>query len=57
MDKKVKTLSEIASEYDIHINTLRRWISPIAKDLKINRRKLLVAWQVKMIHDFLNNRK
>ena len=41
MEKTVKTLSQIASEYGIHINTLRRWIKPIKNDLKQNNRKLL----------------
>ena len=57
MDKTVKTLPEIANEYGIHINTLRRWIVPIKDDLQINRRRLLVSWQIVMINNFINNRK
>lgn len=53
MSKTVKTLSEIASEYGIHICTLRRWIVPIREDLKINNRKLLLPWQIEMIYEFL----
>ncbi len=54
MEKTVKTLSQIASEYGIHINTLRRWIKPIKNDLKLNNRKLLLPWQVDKIYFFLN---
>lgn len=56
MQQKVQTLSEIAAEYGIHINTLKRWIAPIKEDLKIQNRKLLLSWQIKMIHEFLNSR-
>lgn len=54
MCSKVKTLSEIAAEYGIHISTLRRWIKPIRNDLKLNNRKLLLTWQVDKIYNFLN---
>ncbi|HBS86898.1 MAG: hypothetical protein A2W91_12770 [Bacteroidetes bacterium GWF2_38_335] len=51
-----KTLSQIASEYGIHINILRRWIKPIKNDLKLNNRKLLLPWQVEIINNFLDSR-
>ncbi|HBS88193.1 MAG: hypothetical protein A2W91_05035 [Bacteroidetes bacterium GWF2_38_335] len=54
LEKSMKTLSQIASEYVIHINTLRRWIKPIKNDLKLNNRKLLLPWQVEMVSRFLN---
>jgi transposase-like protein len=57
MSSKVKTLSQIAAEYGIHISTLRRWIKPIRKDLQIKNRKLLLPWQTKILYDFLNTKK
>lgn len=54
--KRVKTLSQIADEYGIHINTLSRWLAPIKDELKINRRKLLLSWQIQMVYDFLNKK-
>jgi transposase-like protein len=56
MEKTVKTLSQIAAEYGIHISTLRRWISPIREDLKLQNRKLLLPWQIEIIYNFLNKR-
>ena len=56
MDKTVKTFSQIADEYGIHTKTLRIWIKPIRKQLQINGRRLLLAWQVQMIYDFLNSK-
>ena len=56
MNKKVKTFSEIADEYGIHSKTLRVWIKPIKDNLNINGRKLLLAWQVDMIYEFLNSK-
>ena len=56
MDKTVKTLSQIADEYGIHINTLRRWIIPIKDDLQINGRRLLLDWQIKIIYEYLSKR-
>jgi transposase-like protein len=53
MEKTVKTLSQIAAEYGIHISTLRRWITPIREDLKLQNRKLLLPWQIEMIYDYL----
>ena len=56
MNKTVKTLAQIALEYDIHVCTLRRWILPIKEDLMINKKKLLLPWQIQMIYDFLNKK-
>jgi hypothetical protein len=56
MNQTVKTLSQIANDYGIHVNTLRRWISPIKTELRINNRKLLLPWQIQKIHSFLNER-
>ncbi len=56
MIAKVKTFSQIADEYGIHTKTLRIWIKPIRKQLQINGRRLLLAWQVQMIYDFLNSK-
>ena len=56
MNKKVKTFSEIADEYGIHPKTLRIWIKPIKNNLNNNGRKLLLAWQVEMIYEFLNSK-
>ncbi len=56
MSLTVKTLSQIANDYGIHVNTLRRWISPIKTELRINNRKLLLPWQIQKIHSFLNER-
>ena len=55
-EKTVKTLSEIASEYGIHVKTLRRWILPIREELQITNRKLLVSWQIETIHKHLNTK-
>lgn len=54
MPRKVKTLTEIAEEYGVHINTLRRWISPIKDKLQMKGKILLLPWQVKMIYEFLD---
>lgn len=54
MPGKVKTLTEIADEYGVHINTLRRWISPMKDQLQIKGRILLLPWQVKRIYEFLD---
>lgn len=55
MPGKVKSLSEVAQEYGIHINTLRNWLKPIQGKLKLNGKKLLLPWQVKIIYDFLDD--
>ena len=50
----VKSLVQIAAEYKIHPNTLRNWIKPIIPQLQLsNKRRLLLPWQVEMIHNFL----
>ncbi|HBG70509.1 MAG: hypothetical protein A2W93_03580 [Bacteroidetes bacterium GWF2_43_63] len=53
MSKVVKTKKELAQEYGICYNTFCKWIKPIEKKLKLTRRPLL-AWQVKMIYEFLD---
>jgi predicted transcriptional regulator len=53
MPAKVRTLTEIASEYGVCRNTFRTWLKPIEKELRLCRRTLL-AWQVKMIYEFLD---
>ena len=57
MPKIVKALSEISSEYGIHVTTLRRWIKPIRESLNLKNRKLLVNWQVELIHKFIEEKK
>jgi len=57
MQKSVKSLAEIAVEYGVHVKTLRRWILPIRENLKIVNRKLLVNWQVELIHKFIEEKK
>ncbi|MFH0895393.1 MAG: hypothetical protein V2A54_13235 [Bacteroidota bacterium] len=54
MPGKVKSLSEIAQEYGVHINTLRNWLKPIREKLKLEGKKLLLPWQVKIIYEFLD---
>ena len=54
--RAVKSLLEIANEYDIHITTLRRWILPIKEELQIKNRKLLVLWQIEAIHKYLDTK-
>ena len=56
MPQTVKTLLQIADEYGIHAATLRRWIKPIKKELKMNDRRLLLPWQIDLIYKFLNNK-
>jgi transposase-like protein len=53
MPAKVKTFSELAKEYGVCRNTLRKWIQPIEKELKLSRRALR-EWQVKKIYVFLD---
>jgi hypothetical protein len=53
MEKEVKTLKELATEYKVCRNTFRNWLKPIEKELKLTR-KMLRPWQVKMIYDFLD---
>ena len=53
MSKIVKTQKELALEYGVCRNTFRKWLKPIEKKLKLTRRPLL-AWQVKMIYEFLD---
>lgn len=53
MSKIVKTQKELAMEYGVCRNTFRKWLKPIEKKLKLTRRPLL-AWQVKMIYEFLD---
>jgi len=48
-----KTQKELALEYGGCRNTFRKWLKPIEKKLKLTRRPLL-AWQVKMIYEFLD---
>jgi uncharacterized protein YjcR len=57
MRKSVKTLAEIANEYGVHVKTLRRWILPIRDNLQIVNRKLLVSWQIELIHKFIEEKK
>ncbi len=57
MSKTVKTLSELAAEYGIHVTTLRRWILPIKDSLELQNRKLLLNWQVELIQNYLEKRK
>jgi transcriptional regulator with XRE-family HTH domain len=53
MAKEVKTQKQLAQEYGISVSTLRRWLKPIAKKLKITR-KLLRECQIKKIYEFLD---
>jgi transposase-like protein len=53
MPAKVKTFSELAMEYGVCRNTLRKWIKPIEKELNLTRRALH-EWQVKKIYLFLD---
>ncbi|MBI5538938.1 MAG: hypothetical protein HY951_02695 [Bacteroidia bacterium] len=53
MPAKVKTFSALATEYGICTNTLRKWIKPIEKELKLDRRALR-EWQVNLIYSFLD---
>lgn len=55
MSGTVKTLSQLASEYGVHISTMRRWILPIKEKLKLNsKRRLLLPWQIEIIYEFLD---
>jgi transposase-like protein len=37
MSGSVKTIKQLAAEYKVHPNTLRRWVNPIADKLKLSR--------------------
>jgi len=54
MPGKVKTLKQIAVEYGVHRNTLKRWISPIESNLKLGKRRILLEWQIEKIYQFLD---
>lgn len=55
MPGTVKTLSQIAMEYGVHRNTLRKWIAPIKDKLQLQKNKrLLLQWQIELIYDFLD---
>lgn len=55
MPGSVKTLKQLADEYKVHPNTLRRWVNPIAEKLKLSQyRRTLLPWQIKMIYEFLD---
>jgi hypothetical protein len=54
MPGKVKTLKQVALEYGVHRNTLKKLISPIASSLKLGKRRTLLVWQVEKIYQFLD---
>jgi DNA-binding CsgD family transcriptional regulator len=54
MSGTVKTLQQIADEYCVHRNTIRKWIKPIRHFLQIKNRRSLLPWQVELIYDFLD---
>ena len=54
MPGKVKTLSQIADEYGVHVNTLKNWLKPLREKLHIKRKHVLLPWQIKMIYEFLD---
>jgi len=55
MPGTVKSLSQIAAEYNVHRNTLRKWIAPIKDNLKLKPgKRLLMQWQIELIYDFLD---
>jgi transposase-like protein len=55
MSGSVKTIKQLAAEYKVHPNTLRRWVNPIADKLKLSRYpRTLLPWQIKMIYEFLD---
>lgn len=54
MPKESKTLTQLADEYRVHRNTMRRWLIPILPELNVpKRRRLFLPWQVKIIYKFL----
>jgi hypothetical protein len=54
MPGKVKTLKQVALEYGVHRNTLKKLISPIVSSLKLGKRRTLLVWQVEKIYQFLD---
>ncbi len=54
MPGPVKTLQQIADEYGVHRNTIRKWIKPIRSYLQLTSRRSLLPWQVELIYDFLD---
>ncbi len=53
MPGKVKTITQLASEYGVCRNTFRKWIRPIEDQLKLTRSPLR-EWQVQKIYSFLD---
>jgi len=54
MPGKTRSISELAAEYKVHRNTMRKWIEPIKDKLnKEKGRRLYMPWQVEMIREFL----
>jgi transposase-like protein len=54
MPGKVKTLKQIALEYGVYRNTLKKWITPIETNLKLGKRRILLEWQIDRICQFLD---
>jgi hypothetical protein len=56
MSQESKSLTQLAAEFKVHRNTMKRWLKPILKDLNLSsKRKLLLPWQVEMIYKLLDN--
>lgn len=51
--RKVKTLRQLATEYGVSENTMRKWLRPIEHKLKRCSRTLNPK-QVKMVYEFLD---
>lgn len=51
--RKVKTLRQLATEYGVCENTMRKWLKPIEGKLK-RRSGTLNPRQVKMVYEFLD---
>jgi hypothetical protein len=53
MSQRAKTLTQLAAEYGVHVDTLRSWIKPFKNEIYVGKRRLLLPRQYRKIYEFL----
>ena len=53
MSQKAKTLTQLAAEYGVHVDTLRSWIKPFKSEIYEGKRRLLLPRQYRKIYKLL----